>query len=79
MCHQGHQSCIPEPNPKTDQSAMELVGHQTSRKEMQCLPQCVSPTEVPRVPLLWGIKKEKGYTGYTLLPTGLGTEADLLH
>ena len=35
MCHRGHQSCIPGPNPKADQSAMELVGYQTSRKEMQ--------------------------------------------
>ena len=34
MCHQGHQSCIPEPNPEADQSAMELVGYQTSRKEI---------------------------------------------
>ena len=35
MCHQGHQSHIPEPNPMADQSAMELVGYRTSRKEMQ--------------------------------------------
>ena len=34
MCCQGCQSCIPEPNPEVDQSAMELVGYQTSRKEM---------------------------------------------
>ena len=34
MHHQGHQSCIPEPNPKVDQSAMELVGYQKSRKEI---------------------------------------------
>ena len=34
MCHRGCQSCIPEPNPEVDQSAMELVGYQTSRKEM---------------------------------------------
>ena len=34
MCHRGHQSCIPEPNPEVDQSAMELVGYQTSRKDM---------------------------------------------
>ena len=35
MCHQGHQSCIPEPNPKADESAMELVGYQMSRREMR--------------------------------------------
>ena len=29
-------------------------------------------------PLVGHVKKEKGYTGYTLLPTGPGTEADLL-
>ena len=34
MCHQGCQSHIPQPNPKADQSTMELVGYQTSRKEM---------------------------------------------
>ena len=34
MCCQGHQSCIPEPNPEVDQSAMELVGYRMSRKEM---------------------------------------------
>ena len=44
----------------------------------RCLPQHVSPMEVPRVPLLQGIEKEKGYTGYTLLPTDLVTEVDLL-
>ena len=27
MCCQGHQSSIPEPNPETDQSTMELVGY----------------------------------------------------
>ena len=42
------------------------------------LPQCVSPTEVPRVSLLWGVKKEKGYTGYTLLPIDSVTEVDVL-
>ena len=35
MCHQGHQSGIPEPNPEADQSAMDLVGYQTSRKEIR--------------------------------------------
>ena len=35
--------------------------------------------EVSRVPLLQGIEKEKGYTRYTLLPTGPVTEADVLH
>ena len=35
MCCQGRQSHIPEPNPVVDQSAMELVGYQTSRQEMQ--------------------------------------------
>ena len=34
MCCRGCQSCIPEPNPKVDQSAMELVGYQMSRQEM---------------------------------------------
>ena len=27
MCHRGHQSSIPYPNPEADQSAMELVGY----------------------------------------------------
>ena len=35
MHHQGCQSSIPEPNPKADQSAMELVGYRTSRKEIR--------------------------------------------
>ena len=35
MCHHGCQSSIPEPNPKVDQSAMELVGYQMSRKEIR--------------------------------------------
>ena len=35
MCCQGCQSSILEPNPKADQSAMELVGYQTSRKEIR--------------------------------------------
>ena len=35
MCHCGCQSSIPEPNPKADQSAMELVGYQMSRKEIR--------------------------------------------
>ena len=35
MCCQGHQSSIPEPNPKVDQSAMELVGYQMSRREIR--------------------------------------------
>ena len=35
MCSQGCQSNIPEPNPKADQSTMELVGYQTSRKEIR--------------------------------------------
>ena len=34
MCHQGHQSHLPEPNPEADQSAMELVGYQASRRQM---------------------------------------------
>ena len=34
MCCWGRQSHIPEPNPKVDESAMELVGYQTSRREM---------------------------------------------
>ena len=34
-CHWGHQIYIPEPDPEADQSAMELVGYQTSRKEIQ--------------------------------------------
>ena len=35
MCCHGHQSSIPEPNPEADQSAMELVGYQASRKEIR--------------------------------------------
>ena len=35
MCHRGCQSSILEPNPKVDQSTMELVGYQTSRKEIR--------------------------------------------
>ena len=35
MCHWGHQSNILEPNPEADQSAMELVGYQTSRREIR--------------------------------------------
>ena len=35
MCHQGCQSSILEPNPKADQSAMELVGYQMSRREIR--------------------------------------------
>ena len=35
MCHWGCQSSIPEPNPKVDQSAMELVGYWMSRKEIR--------------------------------------------
>ena len=31
----GHQGSIPEPDPGADQSAMELVGYQMSRKEMR--------------------------------------------
>ena len=34
MCCQGCQSRILEPNPKADESTMELVGYQTSRREM---------------------------------------------
>ena len=35
MCCWGHQSNIPEPSPKADQSAMELVGYWTSRREIK--------------------------------------------
>ena len=35
MCRRGQQSSIPEPNSKADQSAMELVGYWTSRKEIR--------------------------------------------
>ena len=35
MFHQGHWGSIYEPNPEADQSAMELVGYQTSQKEMK--------------------------------------------
>ena len=35
MCCQGHQGSIPEPEPRADLSAMELVGYRTSRKEMR--------------------------------------------
>ena len=37
MCHWGCQSNIPEPSPKADQSAMELVGYRTSRREIRDL------------------------------------------
>ena len=35
MCCWGRQSHIPEPNPEADESTMELVGYQMSRREMQ--------------------------------------------
>ena len=35
MCCQGQQSSILEPNPKVDQSTMELIGYQTSRNEIR--------------------------------------------
>ena len=35
MCHRGCWSSILEPNPGADQSAMELMGYQTSRKEIR--------------------------------------------
>ena len=35
MFHRGCQGSVPEPEPRADQSAMELVGYQTSRKEMR--------------------------------------------
>ena len=35
MFHQGHWGSVPKLEPGADQSAMELVGHQTSRKEMR--------------------------------------------
>ena len=35
MCCQGHWGSVPEPEPRVDLSAMELVGYQTSRKEMR--------------------------------------------
>ena len=35
ICCQGCQSSLLEPNPKVDQSAMELVGYQMSRKEIR--------------------------------------------
>ena len=79
MCHQGHQSSIPEPNPEVDQSAMELVGYWTSRKEIRDVYHSVYLLRrSPGSPLLQGIKKEKGYTGYTLLPADSVTEADIL-
>ena len=31
----GHRGSVPKPDPGADQSAMELVGYQTSRKEMR--------------------------------------------
>ena len=34
-CCWGHQSSIPEPNPKVDQSTMELVGYRMSRREIR--------------------------------------------
>ena len=35
MFCQGCQGSAPEPDPRADQYAMELVGYQTSRKEMR--------------------------------------------
>ena len=35
MFCQGHWGSVPEPDPGADQSAMELVGYQTSRREMR--------------------------------------------
>ena len=35
MFCQGCRGSVPEPDPRADQSAMELVGYQTSRKEMR--------------------------------------------
>ena len=35
MFHQGCQGSVPEPELGVDQSAMELVGYRTSRKEMR--------------------------------------------
>ena len=35
MCCQGHQGSIREPNSKADQSALHLIGYQTSRKEQR--------------------------------------------
>ena len=35
MFCQGCQGSVPEPDPGADQSAMELVGYQMSRKEMR--------------------------------------------
>ena len=35
MFCRGQQGSVPEPDPGADQSAMELVGYQTSRKEMR--------------------------------------------
>ena len=35
MFCQGCRGSVPEPDPGADQSAMELVGYQTSRKEMR--------------------------------------------
>ena len=34
MCHRGCWDSIPEPEPGADLSTMELVGYQTSRREM---------------------------------------------
>ena len=34
--------------------------------------------EVSQVPLLWGIQKKKGHTGYTLLPADLVAKTDML-
>ena len=35
MFHWGHRGSVPEPDPRADQSAMELVGYQMSWKEMR--------------------------------------------
>ena len=78
MYCQGHQSSIPEPNPKADQSAMELVGYQTSRREIRNVYHSIYLLRRSPGSPLWGIKKEKGYTGYTLLPADSVAEVDIL-
>ena len=35
MSHQGHQSCVREPNSEEDQSALCFIGDHTSRKELR--------------------------------------------
>ena len=80
MFHWGCWGSVPKPDPRADQSAMELVGYQTSRREMRDIYHSHVPLkEVPWVPLLQRVTEKKGYSGYTLLPNGLTAKVDIFH